>query len=337
MKNKTAILIGYGGMGKRYFKALKFLKIKVLAICDKRIDLKKNFENKKIIITNDYKKLAGLKADLLCVATNTKSRYDVIKFFCQKSKINKIITEKPLSTSVKQSKNLKKIVKNNNKKFLVNTHRTLSPNFLSVKKFFKKNKEVPTSIFINSPSAGLGNMGSTFFDIGYFFLDTKPISIFSKIDKSNTINPRGKQFKDPGGYGIINFAKGKKLFFDLSENTGLPYTITIKSKNIEVFIDELNNEFKFKIRPKKLSKKPLYYYLFKPKTFKMKLKHKFDVVKMTSITIKKIFEKKSFNKNLENSITSVECIIGAHISDREKKVIYFPLNKRYHNLNINFA
>ena len=196
-----------------------------------------------------------MKADLLCVATNTKSRYDVIKLFCQKSKINKIITEKPLSTSVKQSKNLKKLAKIY-KKLLVNTHRTLSPNFLAVKNFFQKNKEVPTSIFINSPSAGLGNMGSTFFDIGYFFLDKKPISIFSKIDKSNTINPRGRQFKDPGGYGIINFARGKKLFFDLSENTGLPYTITIKSKNIEVLIDELNNEFKFKIRPKKLNKKP---------------------------------------------------------------------------------
>ena len=32
MKNKTAILIGYGGMGKRYFKALKFLNLKFLHI-----------------------------------------------------------------------------------------------------------------------------------------------------------------------------------------------------------------------------------------------------------------------------------------------------------------
>ena len=323
MKNKTAVLVGYGGMGKRYYKALKSLKIKVLAICDKKLDFKKNFKSNKIIITNNYNKLTNLKADLLCVATNTKSRYDVIKLFCQKSKINKIITEKPLSTSVKQSKNLKKLAKIYKKKLLVNTHRTLSPNFLAVKNFFKKNKEVPTSIFINSPSAGLGNMGSTFFDIGYFFLDKKPISIFSKIDKSNTINPRGRQFKDPGGYGIINFARGKKLFFDLSENTGLPYTITIKSKNIEVLIDELNNEFKFKIRPKKLNKKPLYYYLFKPKNFRMKLKHKFNVVKMTSITIKKIFEKGPFKNNLDNSITSVECIIGAHISDKEKRLFTF--------------
>ena len=41
MKNKTAVLVGYGGMGKRYYKALKSLKIKVLAICDKKLDFKK--------------------------------------------------------------------------------------------------------------------------------------------------------------------------------------------------------------------------------------------------------------------------------------------------------
>ena len=55
---------------------------------------------------------------------------------------------------------------------------------------------------------------------------------------------------------------------------------------------------------------------------------------MTSITIKKIFEKGPFKNNLDNSITSVECIIGAHISDKEKKVVHFPLNKKYYNLNI---
>ena len=63
-------------------------------------------------------------------------------------------------------------------------------------------------------------MGSTFFDIGFFFLDSNPLSIVGNIDDTRTINPRGKQFKDPGGYGMINFKNNKKIFFDLSENTG---------------------------------------------------------------------------------------------------------------------
>ena len=47
-----------------------------------------------------------------------------------------------------------------------------------------------------------------------------------------------------------------KLFFDLSENTGLPYTITIRSKNLEVTFDEINNNVILKQRPKKMEKKP---------------------------------------------------------------------------------
>ena len=44
--SKTAILIGYGGMGRRYHQALKLMRIKVIAICDKKINQKdkNNFE-----------------------------------------------------------------------------------------------------------------------------------------------------------------------------------------------------------------------------------------------------------------------------------------------------
>ena len=55
--SKTAILIGYGGMGRRYHQALKLMKkINVIAICDKKINQKdKNNFKKKTIFTTDYK------------------------------------------------------------------------------------------------------------------------------------------------------------------------------------------------------------------------------------------------------------------------------------------
>ena len=76
-------------------------------------------------------------------------------------------------------------------------------------------------------------------------------------------NPRGKKFKDPGGFGIVNF-KDNKDVFDLSENTGLPYLLNIKSKNNEIKIDEINNNFELISRPNHMQNKPLYFYLFKP-------------------------------------------------------------------------
>jgi len=335
---RTAVLIGYGGMGRRYYQALKLMKIKTIAICDKKIKkISKGKFEKNIIITDDHKKLLKFKADLLCIASNTQSRFQILSSFSREGKIKKIITEKPLSTSYENCLRIKKIIKRKKIKLIVNTHRSFSPNFLMLKKIFKKHKENPSTIFINSPSAGLGNMGSTFFDLSFLFFHEKPKSVIGNIDKTGTTNPRGKNFKDPGGHGIISFRNNKKLFFDLSENTGLPYTISIKSKNLEVIIDEINNNFVLKQRPKIMNKKPLYFYLFKPKIKKLKVKHKFDVVRMTCFSIKKIFENKFSYKNLDNAIAVMGCIFATHISSKEKKIVGLPLQKKHHKFKINFA
>tara|TARA_E500000178_G_C16910489_1_gene702377 strand:- start:30 stop:1043 length:1014 start_codon:yes stop_codon:yes gene_type:complete len=336
--SKTAILIGYGGMGQRYEKALGLMKIKIIAICDKnKKNLSKIKKKNNLIITSNFNDLLKIKADILCLASNTDSRFKILTSFVKSSIIKKVITEKPLATSYKDCLFLKKIIKNKKIRILINTHRSFSPNFRMVKKIFSQRNETPNTIFINSPSAGLGNMGSTFFDLGFFFFNTNANSVFGDIDKKGTINPRGKEFKDPGGHGVVQFNKNKKLFFNLSENTGLPYEIIIKSENLEVVIDEINNKFILKERNIKMKKKPLYFYLFKPKIKSLKLKHKFDVIKMTSFTIKEILNKKFSYYNFEKAIGVMALIFATYASSKEKKKINLPLKKKFHKLKVNFA
>ena len=335
---KTAILIGFGGMGIRHYKSLKKLNISIKAVRDKNI---KKISNSKFfkntILEKDYKKLLSVNADIVCIASNTQSRFKITKDFLNNSKVKKILIEKPLAISFKDCVELKKlIIKNKKKRVYVNTFRTISPNFKLVKNLFMKKNENISHIFINSPSAGLGNMGSIFFDLGNYFISEKAFSVTSWIDKTGTVSPRGKMFKDPGGYGIVRYKKDKKVFFDLSENTSLPYEIIIKSQNYECKIDELNNNISFRKRPNKLRNKPNYFYLYKPDRFNLKLKHKYDVVLMTSFSIKKLFEKK-FKTNIEDSIKSMEIVFASHISDKLKKTIKLPLNKKFHNQKVNFA
>ena len=335
---RTAIIIGFGGMGIRHFKALRRLKIKVIAVCDKNLkkldSLKQLRDIKK---TSNYKKLLKTKADITCISSNTQSRLKILKDFILQSNNNKFLVEKPLAVSYKNCVEFKKIaMKNKKKRIYVNTFRTISKNFENVKKFFNKNHEDITHVFINSPSAGLGNMGSIFFDLGNFFINDKVISVTSWIDKTGTKNPRGNVFKDPGGYGVVRYEKNKKLFFDLSENTSLPYEIILKSNNFECKIDELNNDFTFRARPKNMRKKPNYFYLYKPEKFKLKLSHKYDVVNMTTLSIQKLFAKK-FQSNLSDSILAMEIIFACYASDKIKKTLKLPLLKRYYNKKVNFA
>ena len=319
LKNKKAILIGYGGMGKRYEVALKNLNIKITHICDSK---KKFDKNDNCFFEKNYKNLLYSNVDLVCIATNTTDRFKILKDFILKSKIKNIVTEKPLCCSLYEANEIKKLIKKTKKRLIVNSYRPFLKNYKQIKEITKKNNEKFHSVIINSPSAGLGNMGSVFFDLGIFFLGKKIKSLFCKIDKTNTINPRGKKFRDPGGYGVINFLNSNRLIFDTSEDTGLPYLIIIKTSNLEFVMDEINNHLYYRKRPKKMEKKPLYYYLFKPDLIKLPIFEKYNPIKFTQITIKKIFQK-NFKSNLNESIIVMKLLIGCHVADKLKKEIIF--------------
>ena len=58
---------------------------------------------------------------------------------------------------------------------------------------------------------------------------------------------------------------------------------------------------------------------------------------MTCFTIMELFKKNFSYENLDNAVTVMECIVATHISSKKDKIISLPLNKKFHNTNINFA
>ena len=61
-------------MGRRYYQALRMMKIQVLAICDKNIKKHSKYKFEKKVLIQDHKSLFSYNADLLCIASNTQSR-----------------------------------------------------------------------------------------------------------------------------------------------------------------------------------------------------------------------------------------------------------------------
>ncbi len=336
MNKKKGIVIGMGGMGLRHIKSLNSLKIKIVGICDKNIKKIEKINLPGAVKTSNFRKLLNLKADIVCIASNTQSRETILREFLLFSKVEKILIEKPLAISFNKCLKLKNLIKKNkNKKVIVNTFRTLSPNFKKIKNFFTKKDEKITHISINSPSAGLGNMGSIFFDLSNYFINSDPLFVNCFIDRKQTVNPRGKQYKDPGGYGVVRYKNNEKVFFDLSENTSMPYKIILKSKNLEITMDEINKKYELEERPKKLRFKPEYFYLYKPDYKLIKSMNKYDVVEMTKYSIRNLF-KKNFTSNIEDSINAMQIVFGCHASKSFDKTIRFPLLKKYHKFQVKF-
>ena len=329
--NKKAIIIGYGGMGKRYEIALKKLGIKIEYICDK-----KDFKSKQYSFVKNYKDLLDKKVNLVCIVTDTQTRKKILFDFLKYSKVENFIIEKPLANSLKDTYQIKKYVKKYKKRILVNTFRSMSENFKEIKKIFKKYNEEIKSIYVNSPYAGIGNMCSVFFDLCNYFLGTKIKNVYGILDKTNTPNPRGKKYKDPGCRGFLEYQKNKRVFFDLSEDTAMPYRFIVKSRNIEFFIEEINNIFYYYLRDGKMLKKPNYFYLFKPKKINIKAREKFNPALQTTNTIRNIFDK-NYKSNLEDSVKVMEIIFAIKASSLNNGIIKLPMKNKYYNLNFNFA
>ena len=101
----------------------------------------------------------------------------------------------------------------------------------------------------------------------------------------------------------------------------MPYQIILKSKNLEVSIDEINNEFIVKERPNKF-KKPPYYYLYRPDKKKLVKTQKYDVIQLTKYSINELFKKK-FKNNIINSIKAMEIVLDVMHLRKLKKVLFF--------------
>ena len=78
---RKAIVIGLGGMGQRYVKALSQLNYKLVGICDRKKDKLNKFNDIFCAKTTKYSDLLNLNADIVCISSNTSSREKIIRDF----------------------------------------------------------------------------------------------------------------------------------------------------------------------------------------------------------------------------------------------------------------
>ena len=109
---KKAILIGLGGMGLRYIKVLKSLNFIIIGVCDKNIKKLNNINISSAIKTTNINDLLKIKADIVCISSNTFSREKIIEKFLNQSQVKRLLIEKPLATSYKKCLTLVTNLKN---------------------------------------------------------------------------------------------------------------------------------------------------------------------------------------------------------------------------------
>tara|TARA_Y100000590_G_scaffold367824_1_gene428112 strand:- start:807 stop:1820 length:1014 start_codon:yes stop_codon:yes gene_type:complete len=322
---KILAIIGLGPMGRRHLEAAKSLNKFKIIICD----LNKNTTDQYNLKTyNNWKKLIkNEQIDILIIATNADSHYDIASFAIKK-KIKRILCEKPLTTSILQGEKLKKLIIKNKTLFAVNHIRRWSDSYKKIKQLINENRFGKiVQIYFDMGGGQLTSNGGHLFDLARYLTNSEPKKIFAKIDDKKTPHPRGKKFTDPGGYGILLMKNKSRILFDMSEDYGTPTIIKILCEYGYILIDEKNKYWRCFARTKKDKKLPLTK---RPNLVQIPFKGHgmIDMIKSSKLSIKNLIVAKTnfmIKCGIDDGIKSIEIPIGANISSKKNSYVYFPI------------
>ena len=253
-------IVGLGPMGKRHCEAVKMISnAELVAVCDlveDNVDAIMNEYNVKNGYRNFDKMLEANDLDMLIVATNGPSHAELV-INAAKTGIKRILCEKPMATCINDAEMMIQACQTNNVRLTINhARRWMSP-------YRKLKRLLDTDIIgdirhITFQMAGgqMGSNGGHFWDLVRFLTGDEPKKIMGKLDRSGTPNPRGNQYVDPGAFGIIIMRNGCRIFFDISEDYGVPFFVEIMGTVGRVLIDEKACKWEISARKKEDREQP---------------------------------------------------------------------------------
>lgn len=336
-----AAIIGFGGMGQRHYKAYENTGADVVAIADiqntKVPGILPDFPEEHI-----YKHYSDLlkneEIDILSVVTNGPTHAEVT-MQASDSGVKNILCEKPFGTNLAEAKRAIEVCQSNNTRLAVNHIRRWSLDYLELKRMIDQGCIGDVRhLYFSCGSTGLGNFAIHFFDTARFLTDSDPSFVLGLLDKTATRNPRGEQFVDPGGYGIIHFKNGVRFFIDTSEDTGVQYSFQIVGTYGRVIIDELNGSWQIRARSDSNKKEPLTRYGTDMRLVPFRNQEKFDIVTLTRRALAEMCSGGPISSSGADGLKSLEMVIGFHLSDDYgNKRVDFPLPPAAYEKTVNIA
>lgn len=160
--------------------------------------------------------------DIVSIATHTPYHVE-IGIACAQSGVKAIMCEKPIATKLSDADRLIDICRKNKVIIAINHSRRWHPLWRKCAQVLESGAigEIYTC-YVQWPTGRLGNVGTHFFDALRMLLNSDPIAVSGKLDSLVYPDCRGSQYKDPGGWGIIQFSNGTKAFVNAPQTAKLP-------------------------------------------------------------------------------------------------------------------
>ncbi|TBL73013.1 Gfo/Idh/MocA family protein [Paenibacillus thalictri] len=324
-------IIGLGPMGLRHLKSVLELPNAVLSgISDLNLETVRRVIgdhglSERIGFTSHREMVSAVNPDIVIIATNGPSHSKIFEDLVEDG-VTKIFCEKPIATSLYESRMMQQTAKEKSVLLLVNHARRWMQDYKELK--LRLQDGLIGQIHSVSYTMGGGQMacnGTHVIDIVSFLLDTEIKSVVGFLTEPHTANPRGAQFHDPGGYALLHFQNGARMFFEMPDDLGITPLLIINGSYGRVIIEELKGYYTIEARKVEDRILPVTRY-GTPLHVVEKVPFKgLDLIRLCQQGIEMLM----YNEPLINcsaAINSLEAIIAIHYSNfNQNKLITLPI------------
>ncbi len=305
------MVVGLGRMGGCHIKAYKNLQIQTVVGADIREEAVSSYQNTypEHVFSADWRSLLNeTRPDIMSIATNGPSHAEIV-IEAARLNIPYILCEKPLTTSIEKADEMIATCNSHGTRLFVNFSLRFFPAFQRLQSLialhtFGNIRSIHVTV---GGAGGLGCIGSHYVDLIQLVMGSEPVRVWGALDSKQTPNPRGSQFRDPGGFGMYTLANGARAFLEMSEDFPQPLTfstlITIIGDRARAIIDVRHNRWMLEEYGSET---------IQPIAFDAS--GQADLVSATTLTIKDMLSNGGRTATGADGIRALHMILGIHAS-----------------------
>ncbi len=236
----TAAVIGLGPHGRRILGALGEEGATVVAVVDSRHEA-----IAQVALPVGCRPLQDAATlwsepglDLVCIATNGPSHAE-LALAAIAAGVPRVIIEKPMACSVSECDRILEAAAKAGTRIAVNQSRRHDPFYQWLRDQVRSGRWGDLlALWIQRPGIGLGCLGTHSFDLAAYLFDSTPRKVSGWVDSPRGRNPRGDQFRDPGGLVVMDFGAERRAVVAQLESGAGPMSVELDLTGGRVRVDE---------------------------------------------------------------------------------------------------
>ncbi len=331
---KTAV-IGLGGMGRSHLAMYaRQPRTEVVAVCD-RLPGRAEAVAGELSVPSFYTDWGHLleaeRPEIVSVVTNGPSHAE-ITIAAARSGAKAVYCEKPMASRLADARAMIEACRQFETVLAVNHDRRWSRSYENLKRAIASGViGRPVHLTMTCGGGRLGCTGTHLFDLMRFLFGCDAASVTGALDRTGRPDPRGPEFRDPGGYALIEFEGGRRAFLDLSEDIGTGFDTTLIGDQGRVFISEGSSRWEALTRPSAERAGDFWDWGKPLRPHPLDVPDNQDVRAWMDSALEEILARMSGQEGIlrcsgEDGYKALEMMVAIHLSDREGRVpVSLPL------------